>query len=137
MNLSGVAFGVTTDNAEDDIAQFTNNNGGFSGIIDFNDQGTLSFKNSFSAQYAADPTTPGRGTVTAVANSVNMTTYVVDGSTAVGVSSSSTFVGLATLAMQSSTAKSNIVANHLAVMRASTSAQANSNSRKGLQTRQR
>jgi hypothetical protein len=118
MNLSG----VTTNSAEDDIAEFTNNNGNFSGIIDINDQGATSFKNTFSASYAADSTVAGRGVVTPTTNGFFLTTYVVDGSTTVAVSSDNNFVGLGALVQQNSSAKSNVVANHLAVLRINPSA---------------
>ena len=118
MNLSG----VTMNSAEDDIAEFTNNNGNFNGIIDFNDQGVTSFKNPFSATYAADGTVSGRGTVNPTRNGFFLTTYVVDSSTAVAVSSDTTFVGLGALVKQNSSAKSNVVANHLAVLRVNASA---------------
>jgi hypothetical protein len=118
MNLSG----VTTNSAEDDIAEFTNNNGNFSGIIDINDQGATSFKNTFSASYAADSTVAGRGVITPTTNGFFLTTYVVDGSTTVAVSSDNNFVGLGALVQQNSSAKSNVVANHLAVLRINPSA---------------
>jgi hypothetical protein len=118
MNTSG----ATTNSAEDDIAEFTNNNGQFNGIIDVNDQGTTSFKNTFSANYAADSVVAGRGAVTPTRNGFFLTTYVVDSSTAVAVSSDNTFVGLGALVKQNSSAKSNVVANHLAVLRINPSA---------------
>ena len=118
MNLSG----VTPNSAEDDIAEFTNNNGRFSGIIDVNDQGATSFKNSFSADYAADTAVAGRGDVSPNTNGFFLTTYVVDSNTAVAVSSDQNFVGLGALVQQNSSAKSNVVANHLAVLRVNASA---------------
>ncbi len=119
MNLSG----VTTNSTEDDIAQFTNNNGAFSGIIDINDQGATSFKNSFSANYAADSVVAGRGSISPTGKTgFFLTSYVVDNSTAVAVSSDQTFVGLGALVMQNSAARSNAVANHLAVLRVNASA---------------
>ena len=126
MNLSGVAFGVSSENTQDDIAQFTNSNGNFTGTIDSNGQGTLSFSNSLSAQYSADTSVPGRGTVAAVTNTVDLTTYVVDSSTAVAVSTDPTFVGLGTLVQQNSSASSSVLANHLAVMHVQSSARPNS-----------
>ena len=112
MNLSG----TTSSSAEDDLAEFTNNNGAFSGIIDFNDQGTTSFKNTFSANYAADAIVSGRGTVSPTKNGYLLTTYVVDSSTAVAVSTDPSFVALGALVKQNSAAKSNVVANHLTVL---------------------
>ena len=113
MNLSG----ATSNTSEDDIAEFTNNNGSLAGIIDINDQGSTSFKNSFSATYAADPTVPGRGTVTPTSNGYLLTTYVVDSGTTVAVSTDPSIVALGALVKQNATAKSNAVANHLTVLR--------------------
>lgn len=118
MGLSG----VTSNSAEDDIAEFTNNNGRFTGIIDFNDQGSTSFKNSFSADYAADAAVAGRGDVSPNSNGFFLATYVVDSNTAVAVSSDQNFVGLGALVKQNSSASSNVVANHLAVLRVNASA---------------
>jgi hypothetical protein len=118
MNMAG----VTTNSAEDDIAEFTNNNGRFTGIIDINDQGSTSFKNSFSADYAADAAVAGRGDVSPNNNGFFLATYVVDSNTAVAVSSDQNFVGLGALVKQNSSASSNVVANHLAVLRVNASA---------------
>jgi len=118
MNMAG----VTTNSAEDDIAEFINNNGSFSGIIDINDQGSTSFKNSFSAGYAADASVAGRGDVSPNNNGFFLATYVVDSNTAVAVSSDQNFVGLGALVKQNSSASSNVVANHLAVLRVNASA---------------
>ena len=118
MNMAG----VTTNSAEDDIAEFINNNGSFSGIIDINDQGSTSFKNSFSAGYAADASVAGRGDVSPNNNGFFLATYVVDSNTAVAVSSDQNFVGLGALVKQNSSVSSNVVANHLAVLRVSASA---------------
>ena len=125
MNLSGIFLqsgGVT--NSEDDIAEFTNSNGTLGpGIIDFNGQGTLQFKNTFQATYAADNTVPGRGTITpSNSNGYLLTTYAVDGTTTVAVSSDSSLVALGVLAEQNATAKSNAAATHLSVLRAASGA---------------
>lgn len=117
LNLSG----VTSSSAEDDIAEFTNNSGSFSGIIDINQQGATAFKNSFSADYSADAS--GRGDVSPNNNNAFfLATYVVDSSTAVAVSSDPNFVGLGSIVKQNSSARSNVVANHLAVLRVNASA---------------
>jgi hypothetical protein len=118
MNMTG----ITTTSAEDNIAEFTNNNGSFSGIIDVNDQGATAFKNTFSANYVADTTVAGRGSVSPTRNGFFLTTYVVDSATAIAVSSDNNFVGLGALVKQNSSAKSNVVANHLAVLRITPSA---------------
>jgi len=120
MNLSGVFLDNSTgsSNQEDDIAEFTNNNGAFSGIIDFNDQGSLTFRQSFRASYEADTTVPGRGTVSPMTNAVGLNTYAVDDATTVAVSIDSTFVALGALVQQNSSAKSNAAVAHLAVLKA-------------------
>ena len=118
MNLSG----ATSSSTEDDIAEFINNNGGFNGIIDINDQGSTSFKNSYSGAYTADTTVPGRGTVANTKNSPLLTTYVVDSSTTIAVSTDPNMVALGALVTQNSSAKSNATATHLAVLRMTPSA---------------
>lgn len=126
---SGVGYGMnltgaTSNSAEDDVAQFTNNNGVFNGIIDINDQGTTSFRNTFSGNYSADATIAGRGVVDQTTNAPLLTTYVIDSSTAVAVSADSNFVGLGALVAQNASAKSNVVASHLSVLRIKPSAHA-------------
>jgi hypothetical protein len=127
MNLTGA--NVNSSSAEDDIAEFTNNNGNLAGIIDINQQGSTSFKNTFGANYSADSSIPGRGTVTPSTNGFFLTTYVVDNFTAVAVSSDNGFVGLGALVQQNSTAKSSVMANRLAVLRMAPSARMKRNSK--------
>ena len=116
MNLTGANFSASAE--EDDIAEFTNNNGTFTGIIDFNDQGsTLSPNQKFSSTYQADSTVSGRGMVTAGSNSYDFVTYVVDSSTIVALPVDSNFVGLGSFALQNSSAKSNAAVSHLAVLK--------------------
>jgi len=125
MNLSGLFLqsGGVSPNAEDDIAEFTNDNGTFGpGIIDFNGQGSVQFKNTFQATYAADNTVAGRGTVTPSNNGYLLTTYTVDGTTTVAVSTDPQLVALGALVKQNATAKSNTAAAHLSVLRAAKSA---------------
>ena len=134
MNLSGLFVTANSGSSEDDIAEFTNNNGNFSGIIDFNDQGSTAFKNTFTSTYAADPTVSGRGTVVPGQNSYNLTTYVVDSSTAVVVSTEANmndaYIALGALVKQNASAQSNVVASHLATLRVNVSPRAKS-ARKG------
>jgi hypothetical protein len=114
MNLTG----VNSNGEEDDIAEFTNNNGAFTGLIDFNDQGQLSYAQRFSSTYSADGTVPGRGVVTPVSNaSFNLVTYVVDNSTVVLVETDNNQVGLGSLVEQSASAASNAATRHLSVLR--------------------
>ena len=111
---SGAGYGmyITGSNAlggsaieEDDLAEFTNTSGTLAGIIDFNDEGSTGFNNSYSASYAADSTgISGRGIVTSGNNnSYDLATYVVDGSTAFGTVIDSGIVGMATISTQAST----------------------------------
>jgi hypothetical protein len=102
MNLSG----SNSSGAEDDIAEFIINNGALNGLIDFNDQGLTSFGHRFSATYAADAGVPGRGTVTS--NSLNLVTYVVDGSSVVFVEVDQDQVGIGVLNSQTADAVAHI-----------------------------
>ncbi|MBZ5684140.1 MAG: hypothetical protein LAP86_03825 [Acidobacteriia bacterium] len=134
MNLSGLFVTANSGSSEDDIAEFTNNNGHFNGIIDFNDQGSTSFKNTFSSTYAADATVSGRGTVTPGRNGYDLTTYVVDSSTAVVVSTEANvndaYIALGAFVKQNASAQSNVVASHLTTLRVNASPRAKS-ARKG------
>jgi hypothetical protein len=110
MNLSG-----SNTVEEDDIAEFTNNNGNFTGLIDFNDQGSTTFDQRFSAAYTADATVASRGTV--ASRSLNLVTYVVDSSTVVFVETDNNQLGLGSFTQQNSSAMANPAAAHLAALR--------------------
>jgi len=117
MNLSG-----TNSVEEDDIAEFTYNNGTFSsGHIDFNDDGSTNFDLNFSSTYAADSTVSGRAVVTPGANGLNLVSYVIGNSTgpaAVFVETDNNQVGLGALVTQTASAKSNAAMQNLTVLRA-------------------
>jgi hypothetical protein len=120
MNLTGLNNSGLSVVEEDDIAEFTNTSGTFAGLIDFNDQGGLTFAQNFTSAYAADTTgIPGRGTVAAGSsiNAYDLATYVVDSSTAVCIVTDSNMVALGDLETQTASARSNIAAQHLAVLR--------------------
>lgn len=102
MNLSA----SNSSGEEDDIAEFVTNDGALSGLIDFNDQGSTRFGHSLSATYATDGNVAGRGTVTS--NSLNLVTYVVDGSTVAIVEVDHNQVGIGILNSQTAGAKSNV-----------------------------
>jgi hypothetical protein len=124
--------GSTASSPEDDIAEFTNNNGTLGpGIIDFNDDGTLHFDQKFQSTYAADSSVSGRGIITPVTNAYNLVTYGVDNSTQVVVSVDPNFVGLGFLVQQNATAKSNAAISHLAVLRLGPTAAARKAMKKG------
>jgi hypothetical protein len=112
MNLAGFN-GVE----EDDIAEFTNNSGKFTGHVDLNDVGSTTFGETFTSTYAADSAVPGRGVVTPGSNAFNLVTYVVDSSTAVFVETDSNQVGLGSFTTQNATASSNAAARQLTVLR--------------------
>ena len=114
LNLTG----ANSSSEEDDIAEFTNNNGSFSGLVDFNDQGVqLKGAQKFSATYAPDTTISGRGTV--ASGSFNLVSYVVDSSTTVfvEVDNNPPQVGIGSFTLQNASAASNAAAAHLRVLR--------------------
>jgi hypothetical protein len=110
LNLTG----VNTNGEEDDIAEFTNNNGTLTGVVDFNDIGSLTPDQKFSATYTADTTINGRGTI--ASSSFNLVSYVVDSSTTVFIEVDSSQIGIGSFVLQTPTAKSNMAATHLAVL---------------------
>jgi hypothetical protein len=114
----GYGLNLTASNGgsfeEDDIAEFTNSSGAFAGVIDFNDQGTLSAQNSFSATYTADASNTGRATV--AASAFNLLSYVVSGSNVLFIETDSNQVGLGSFQLQS-TPTAGAAANHLASLR--------------------
>jgi hypothetical protein len=118
LNLTGIngGNGVSGSFEEDDIAEFTNTNGALSGLLDTNDQGTLTPNQKFGATYAADTTIVSRGTVTPTTNGFTLVTYVVDSSTTVFVEVDPSQLGLGSFALQTPTAKSNIAQMHLAAL---------------------
>ncbi|SPF48750.1 exported hypothetical protein [Candidatus Sulfotelmatobacter kueseliae] len=122
MNLTGLNNSVSTSGLveEDDIAEFTNTSGSFAGLIDFNDEGVLTFGKSFTSTYTADTSgIAGRGTVAAgtSTNAYDLVTYVVDSSSAVCIVTDSNMVALGSIETQTASAKSNAAAQHLAVLR--------------------
>jgi hypothetical protein len=122
-NLTGINFATASGSfEEDDIAEFTNTSGAFTGLIDFNDQGTTSFDQKFAATYAADSTIPGRGVITPTTNAFNLVSYVVDSSTSVFVEVDTSQLGLGSFGLQTAAAKSNVAAMHLAALHLKTGA---------------
>lgn len=127
MNLTGINFGNLSGSFEEDgIAEFTNSNGSFTGLIDFNDQGSITGDQKFSATYSADSTIPGRGVIAPISNAFNLVSYIVDSSTSVfvEVDNNPIQVGLGSFSLQNASAKSNAAAAHLTVLRVTTGAKA-------------
>jgi hypothetical protein len=78
LNLSGVNLGNGSGAfEEDDIAEFTTSSTGFSGIVDINDEGSLTPGSVFNGSYTV--ASNGRGTATT--NLFNYDLYVVNSST--------------------------------------------------------
>lgn len=120
MNLSA----ANPNSVEDVIAEFTNDNGRFTGIVDFNDQGSTVFGQRFTSTYAADSTVPGRGVVTPGANGFNLVTYAVNNSTAIILEADQNQLGLGAFVMQNAGASSNLSASRLMLLRTTTGAKA-------------
>ena len=118
-STSGYAMNLAGFNGveEDDIAEFTNNGGTLTGLIDFNDDASLTFDQKLTGSYSADGTVTGRGSVTPGNNFFSLVTYGVDASTVVFVEIDGNQLGLGSMETQSSTARSNAAADHLVVMK--------------------
>ncbi len=124
-NLTGINSGNGLGTFEEDaIAEFTNNGGTFTGLIDLNDQGSTSSGQRFLEAYA--PTgAASRAQITS--NSIyNLVSYVVDSGTTVFVEVDSNQVGLGSFGLQTPGAKSNLATMHLAALRAKPGARNNS-----------
>jgi hypothetical protein len=85
LNLSAVNFGGVADDEgeyeEDDIAQFLTTSTGFTGAVDINDEGTLTFDKSLSGSFTNTPAIDSNGRGVATSNYFNFNFYSVDGST--------------------------------------------------------
>jgi hypothetical protein len=100
---------------EDDIAEFTATSGGFSGLIDINDQATLHFDQRFQGNYTPDSPATGRGQFTS--NIFNGVFYAVDGSFVLFIETDTNQLGVGALQQQNASASSNLAAQHLAMLR--------------------
>ena len=83
---------------EDDIAEFATTNGGFSGLIDVNDEGSLSFDQKLSGSYTLDSPATGRGIFTS--NALNGVFYAVDSSTVLFLETDNIQVGTGSFELQ-------------------------------------
>ena len=70
---------------------------------------------TFTGTYTADSSNSGRGQV--ASNAFNLITYVVDGSTTMFIEQDTNQVGLGTFQLQNASAKSNLAARHLSVLK--------------------
>src|SRR5271166_1606991 len=106
LNLSAIDLNSGAgDFEEDDIAQFTTSSSGFTGIVDINDQGTLTASQSFAGSYPIPVDSTGRGGATATANGANFVSflfYVVNSSTVLILEADTFQIGVDTFEAQSS-----------------------------------
>jgi hypothetical protein len=100
---------------EDDIAEFATTSGAFTGIVDINDEFSLSPTQALNGSYAPADTT-GRGTFTTT-NFVNGNYYVVDSSTYLILETDSNQVGLGIFELQGSPAASAAVQRAISMLR--------------------
>jgi hypothetical protein len=104
----GYAVGLSAANLtngveEDDIAEFTNTGGTFSGLIDFNDQGTLAFDQKLNGNYTMDSPATGRGALSS--NDFNGVFYAVDSSAALFLETDGNQIGTGIFQVQNSAAQ--------------------------------
>jgi len=115
----GYGFGLTAANAsgfrEDDIAELSLTSSSFSGIIDFNDQGSTTYGQAISGTYTPDSTADGAGVLSS--NSFNGVYYTVDASNVLFIELDSSQLGLGAFQTQNASAKSNLAASHMATIR--------------------
>jgi hypothetical protein len=105
LNLSAFNTGNGTGIfEEDDIAEFATSSTGFSGLVDINDQGLLSFDQTFSSSTYTPPDSTGRGFAATVEHGnntfISYLFYVVNGSTVLLLETDSTQIGTGTIGLQ-------------------------------------
>ncbi len=114
----GYGFGLAAVNQssrEDDIAQFTTTGTSFSGVIDYNDQGTTSFRQPLNGTYTPDSPPTGAGVLTA--NTFSGVYYTIDAGNALFIELDNSQLGVGALQTQNASAKSNLASAHLAMIR--------------------
>lgn len=107
---------------EDNIAEFTITNGAFNGLIDINDQGSLSFNQRFSGSVSMDTPATGRGSLTS--NVFNGVCYAVDDSTVLFLETDTNQVGTGAFQLQTPGAKSKLAAARTTVLHLTPAARA-------------
>ena len=120
----GYGLNLTSSNSggfeEDDIAEFTNTNNSFTGLIDQIDQGSVSSPQKFTASYNADATNAGRAVITA--NFFTLASYTVDANTTIFIEVDDGSLGLLQLGLGSmglqSASSQNVMAARLASVKA-------------------
>jgi hypothetical protein len=113
LNLAAINFGGAQFIEEDDIAEFTSTSSALNGVIDVNDEGSLSPSQTFAATYASLST--GRYSLTS--NSFNGAFYPVDGSTVLFLEGDTNQLGVGSFQLQSGTTSAAASARPLALIR--------------------
>ena len=113
LNLAAINFSGSQFVEEDDIAEFTSTSSALTGAIDYNDGGSLSPAQPFSATYASLST--GRYSLTS--SSFNGAFYPVDGTTVLFLEGDSNQLGVGSFQLQSGTASAAASARPLALIR--------------------
>jgi hypothetical protein len=106
--------GISGSFEEDDVAEFSTTSSGFSGLIDINDEGTLTFDQTFNGSLTLDSPATGRGVLTS--NIFNGVFYAVDSSNVLLLETDTTQVGTGSLQLQTPGAKSNLAARRMTVL---------------------
>ena len=109
INIGGISGAFE----EDDIAEFTTAGSGFSGLIDVNDQGSLSFDQKLNGSYALDSPATGRGVLNS--NALNGVFYAVDSATLLFLETDTNQVGTGTFQLQTRGANSAAAVSRMAV----------------------
>ena len=99
---------------EDDISEFSTTSTGFTGLIDVNDEGTLSFDQKFNGSLTLDSPATGRGVLTS--NIFNGVFYAVDSSNVLLLETDTNQVGTGTLQLQTPGAQSSVAAARMTVL---------------------
>ncbi len=114
LNLS--AFNISNDYEEDDIAEFTTTSSGFTGLIDLNDDGTLSHAKNLYGNYSVSG---GRGTATFAQGTsssagvyFDVVFYPVDGTNFLCLETDSTQLGTGTFQLQNASGSSSSAVLH-------------------------
>jgi hypothetical protein len=114
LGLTGINIGgVNGAFEEDDLAEFSTTSGGLSGLMDINDEGTLSFDQKFTGNFTSDSPATGRGAFTS--NIFNGVYYAVDGSTALFLETDTNQVGTGSFQLQTPGALSSAAAARMVV----------------------
>ena len=110
LGISAANLGIGVE--EDDIAEFTTTSSSFSGLIDFNDQGSPNQAAKLSGNY--QPASPPSGRYSVSSSAFSGVFYAVDSSTALFVDLDSVLIGTGILQLQNAGAKAGLASPHVA-----------------------